>query len=125
MSFFKLDFCENHPPARHVRYKVVDFAPINKSIWQIGFLQPIWYDFFKFCKLSLLVCCSCYGIRFIKLKISHKILYILISLIFHFGILTFYLTIIFLPHPSKNYHSPITIAPPNAPPPSTTSLSSP
>ena len=23
---------ENHPPTRHIKYKVIDFAPINKSI---------------------------------------------------------------------------------------------
>ena len=32
-NFFFLNFFyENHPPTRHVKYKVIDFAPINKSI---------------------------------------------------------------------------------------------
>ena len=25
-------FCENHPPTRHMKYKVINFAPRNKSI---------------------------------------------------------------------------------------------
>ena len=25
-------FCENHPPTRHIKYKVIDFFSSNKSI---------------------------------------------------------------------------------------------
>ena len=25
-------FCENYPPTRHIKYKVITFAPSNKSI---------------------------------------------------------------------------------------------
>ena len=38
MIFFLFEiFCENHPPpppthTRHIKYKVIDFAPSNKSI---------------------------------------------------------------------------------------------
>ena len=31
-DFFFEIFCENHPTTRHINYKAVDFAPINKSI---------------------------------------------------------------------------------------------
>ena len=31
--FLKFDFFyENHPPTRHIKYKKIDFAPINISI---------------------------------------------------------------------------------------------
>ena len=31
--FFKFEiFCEIHLPTRHIKYKVIDFAPSNKSI---------------------------------------------------------------------------------------------
>ena len=31
--FFKFEiFCENHPPACHIKYNVIDFAPTNKPI---------------------------------------------------------------------------------------------
>ena len=35
MKLFFLDlkfFCENHPLTRHIKYQVINFAPINKSI---------------------------------------------------------------------------------------------
>ena len=32
-------------PTRHIKYKVVDFTPINQSIRHISFLEPIWNDF--------------------------------------------------------------------------------
>ena len=35
MKFFFLKFeifYENHPPTRHIKYKVRDFAPFNKPI---------------------------------------------------------------------------------------------
>ena len=31
-KFFFYTFCENHPPTRHIKYKVIDFAPSNKSV---------------------------------------------------------------------------------------------
>ena len=32
LFFLKFEnFCENHPPTRHMKYKVIDFAPCNKS----------------------------------------------------------------------------------------------
>ena len=32
-TFFLFKFCcENHPPTRHIKYKVITFAPSNKSI---------------------------------------------------------------------------------------------
>ena len=44
-------FCKNHPPTRHIKYKVIEFASSNKSfasniksIIAISFLQPIWND---------------------------------------------------------------------------------
>ena len=31
--FLKFEiFFKKHPPTRHIKYKVIDFAPINKSI---------------------------------------------------------------------------------------------
>ena len=31
--FFQFDiFCEIHPPTRHIKYKVIDFAHSNKSV---------------------------------------------------------------------------------------------
>ena len=30
--FLKLEiFYENHPPTRHIKYKEIDFGPVNKS----------------------------------------------------------------------------------------------
>ena len=32
-TFLKFEnFYENHPPTRHIKYKMKDFAPCNKSI---------------------------------------------------------------------------------------------
>ena len=49
-----------HPPTRHIKYKVIDFAPINKSIIAyISFLEPVWNNFQD--RLSLAyarVCCA-------------------------------------------------------------------
>ena len=33
--------CENHPPTRHIEYKVIDFAPSNKSIYR-ALIVPNW-----------------------------------------------------------------------------------
>ena len=31
--FLKFEnFCENHPPTRHIKYKKIDFTTCNKSI---------------------------------------------------------------------------------------------
>ena len=32
MIFFNLKFLQNHPPKRHIKYKVIDFDPSTKSI---------------------------------------------------------------------------------------------
>ena len=34
--FFNLSFfCENNPPTRHIKYKVINFASSNKSVMAI------------------------------------------------------------------------------------------
>ena len=45
-KFLKFEtFYEKHPSTRHIKYKMIDFAPYNKSNRQISFFQPICNDF--------------------------------------------------------------------------------
>ena len=44
-SFLFEFFFENQQPTRHIKNKVLNFAPSYKSNIQINFLQPIWNDF--------------------------------------------------------------------------------
>ena len=38
-----------HPPTRHIKYKVINFAPIilglTNQLWHKSILDPIWNDF--------------------------------------------------------------------------------
>ena len=44
--FFNLRFFLKTSPTRRIKYKVIDFAPINKSIMTYkSFLELIWNDF--------------------------------------------------------------------------------
>ena len=46
---------QNHPPTRHIKYKVIEFAPINNQVWQISILEPSWNDFYDGLNLRLRV----------------------------------------------------------------------
>ena len=44
--FFTFEvFCENHLPTRHTQYKVIHFAPSNRSIMTNKLPLTIWNNF--------------------------------------------------------------------------------
>ena len=52
-NFFFLNieiFCENHPPTRHIKFKVIDFAPSNKLFMTNKFLSTNLERFLRWIK---------------------------------------------------------------------------